>query len=136
MAVAGHKYNLTKGIHYDEVFAAAPNQNTARVLGALSVAMGLKRKSWDIKLAYCWADMPKDQLLALNYPRGYERHDDRGDPLYIVLRKNCYGVPDAGRIWSQCRDKFLMSHFNSEGWKCHKCTYDPCLSTYPEVIGQ
>ena len=28
MTVAGHKYNLTKGVDYHEVFAAAPNQNT------------------------------------------------------------------------------------------------------------
>ena len=47
MAIAGHKYNLTKGVqcHYDEVFAVAPNQNTGRLLGALTVAMGLYRKS-------------------------------------------------------------------------------------------
>ena len=36
MAMVGHKYNLTKGVHYDEVFAAAPNQNTGRLLGALT----------------------------------------------------------------------------------------------------
>ena len=131
MAVAGHKYNLQKGVHYDEVFAAAPNQNTGRLLSALTVAMGLYRKSWDIKLAYCNADLPSDQFLAVQYPKGYERYDtnslDGRDPLYIVIRKNCYGVPNAGRIWSQCRDKFMMEHFNSGGWKCHKCTYDPTL---------
>ena len=131
MAVAGHKYNLKKGIHYDEVFAAAPNQNTVRLLAAMTVAMGLKRKSWDIKLAYCWADLPKSQLLALEYPKGYERYEENGlgppKPLYIVLRKNCYGVPNAGRIWAQHRDKWMLEHFNSNGWKCHKCTYDPTL---------
>ena len=131
MAVAGHKYNLKKGVHYDEVFAPAPNQNTARLLAAMTVAMGLKRKSWDIKLAYCWADMPKDQLLALQYPKGYERYEENGlgepKPLYIVLRKNCYGVPNAGRIWSHHRDSWMMEHFNRDGWTCHKCTYDPTL---------
>ena len=112
MAVAGHKYNLKKGIHYNEVFAAAPNQNTARVMCALTAAMGLYRKSWDIKLAYCWADLPKDQLIALQYPQGYERYDDNGEPLYIVLRKNCYGIPNAGRIWSQHRDQWINEYFN------------------------
>ena len=28
MTVSGHKYNMQKGIHYDDVFAPAPNQNT------------------------------------------------------------------------------------------------------------
>ena len=131
MAIAGHKYNLTKGVHYDEVFAAAPNQNTGRLLGALTVAMGLYRKSWDIKLAYCNADLPKEQYLAVQYPKGYERYDaasvSGNEPLYIVVRKNCYGIPDAGRIWAKCRDTFMMDHFNANGWKCHKCTYDPTL---------
>lgn len=127
MAVAGHKYNLKKGIHYNEVFAAAPNQNTARVMCALTTAMGLYRKSWDIKLAYCWADLPKDQLIALQYPQGYERYDDNGEPLYIVLRKNCYGIPNAGRIWSQHRDQWINEYFNKGGYRCHRCTYDPCL---------
>ena len=89
MAIAGHKYNLTKGVHYDEVFAAAPNQNTGRLLGALTVAMGLYRKSWDIKLAYCNADLPKEQYLAVQYPKGYERYDaasvSGNEPLYIVV---------------------------------------------------
>ena len=75
--------------------------------------------------------MPKDQLLALQYPKGYERYEENGlgepKPLYIVLRKNCYGVPNAGRIWSHHRDSWMMEHFNRDGWTCHKCTYDPTL---------
>lgn len=104
MAVAGHKYNLTKGIDYDEVFAAAPNQNTSRVLQALTVQLGLHRKAWDIKLAYCWAELPESQMVALKYPQGYEQFRDHGngkrEPEYIVLRKNCYGLPAAGKHWA------------------------------------
>ena len=29
--------------------------------------------------------------------------------------------------WAKCRDTFMMDHFNANGWKCHKCTYDPTL---------
>lgn len=94
MAIAGHKYNMTKGVDYEDVFAAAPNQNTSRMLQALTVSMGLHRMCWDIKLAYCWADLPPEQMVALKYPKGYERfHSQTGEPLYIVLRKNCYGLP-------------------------------------------
>ena len=35
MTVSGHKYNMQKGVHYDDVFAPAPNQNTSRLLSAL-----------------------------------------------------------------------------------------------------
>ena len=71
--MAGHEYNMTKGIDHGEVFAPSPNQNTARALCAMTVAMGLQRMAWDIKLAYCWADLPDDRLVALKYPKGYER---------------------------------------------------------------
>ena len=35
MTVSGHKYNMQKGVHYDDVYAPAPNQNTSRLLSAL-----------------------------------------------------------------------------------------------------
>ena len=127
MAVAGHKYNLTKGVHYDEVFAAAPNQNTMRVMQAMMVDMKMFRKAWDIKLAYCHAPLPKGQHIALKYPKGYERYGPDGEPLYIVLRRNCYGVPSAGRAWAQHRDEYMLSRFNTDGWTCKRSTYDPCL---------
>ena len=45
----------------------------------------------------------------------------------MCLKKNCYGLPNAGRTWAQHRDKFMMEHFNKGNWRCHRCTYDPCL---------
>ena len=128
MCVAGHKYNLQKGVHFDNVFAAAPNQNTARLLSTMTVDMKLKRKSWDISLAYCWADLPEGELIALRYPKGYERTDKKtGKPLFMVLRKNCYGHPAAAKQWSEHRDTFIMDAFDKDGWTCSKSTYDPCL---------
>ena len=128
MAVAGHKYNMTRGIDYDEVFSAAPNQNTTRLIQAMAVDMNLQRKAWDIKLAYCWSELPRDQWIALKYPEGFERVDPKTkEPLFMLLKKNCYGLPQAGRLWSQTRDKFMMEHFNKGRWTCHRCTYDPCL---------
>jgi len=128
MCVAGHKYNMQKGVHYDDVFSPAPNQNVARVLGAMTADMDLKRKSWDISLAYCWADLPPGKLIALRYPKGYERKCPKtSQEMYMILRKNCYGHPAAAKAWGDHRDAFLMETFNKNGWKIHKCTYDPCL---------
>ena len=133
MAVAGHKYNMQKGVDYQEVFAPAPNQNTGRLLSALTCILNLKRKSWDIKLAYCWADLPDNQMIALKYPKGYERSRGIGDgtqePEYILLKKNCYGLPAAGKTWADHRDKFMNEHFNDskKQYSCTQCIYDPCL---------
>lgn len=136
-AVAGHKYNMKKGIDYDDVFAAAPNQNTSRLLSAMAVQMGLHRKSWDIKLAYCWAPLPEGQMIALKYPKGREQFRDLGNgrkvPEYIILRKNCYGLPAAGKTWADYRDKHMLERWNSshdngrDEVSCTKCVYDPAL---------
>ena len=104
MTVPGHKYNMQKGVHYDDVYAPAPNQNTSRLLSALHVQMHLKRKSFDISLAYCWADLPPGKLIALKCPKGYERKGPDGKDLYMVMRKNCYGHPAASKAWSEHRN--------------------------------
>ena len=92
MTVSGHKYNMQSSVHYDGVFTPAPNKNTLRLLSAMHVQMHLKCKSFDISLAYCWADLPLGKLIALKYPNGYERNSPTGEPLYnvMVMRKNCY----------------------------------------------
>ena len=89
--------------------------------------MRLQRKAWDISLAYCWAPLPAGKLIALKYPKGYERKDNKGNPLYMIMRKNCYGHPAASKAWSDHRDQFLMERFSRPGWSITKCTYDPCL---------
>jgi len=51
-AVAGHSGNLQKGVHFDETFAASPNQHTSRILNALLVQQRWSRLSFDIAQAY------------------------------------------------------------------------------------
>ena len=103
-----------------------------RMLQALYVHnSSWSRKSFDIKQAYCWAKIPGNKLLAVKYPKGFERYrvDENGvkHELYIVLRRNLYGIPDASRMWSQTRDKFLQSHFTKIGWAVTRSMCDPCL---------
>ena len=104
----------------------------------------LSHKCWDIKLAYCWADLLEDQMVALKYPKGYERSRDLGngvrEPNYIVLSKTNYGLPVARKHWADHRDEFMLQYFNKmkggsrtkgDGpaqqvpYTCTKCTYDP-----------
>ena len=73
MAVAGHKGNLRKGEHFDKTFAATPNSNSMRLMQALLVYHKWLRRSFDIKQAYCWAEIPEDELIAVRYPKGFER---------------------------------------------------------------
>ena len=130
MALAGHKGNLQQGVHYDLTYAATPQPNTSRILVALCVLLAWYRVAFDIKMAYCWAHLENNKFMGVKYPPGYERyHPVTGEPLYMLLLKNLYGHPQASRLWSRHRDKFIMEYFNNaeRGYTCHRCIMDPCL---------
>ena len=78
------------------------------MMQAMRVRHKWKSKCFDIKQAYCWAELEEGQLLALKYPKGFERYDEYGEPLYMVCRKNLYGHPAASRNWSKTRDEFIL----------------------------
>ena len=127
MALAGHKGAMSKGIDYDDVFSPSPNQNTARLLNALLVSRRLFRKCWDIKLAYCNAPLYNNEMIAIRYPRDFERPDQYGRETFMVLKKNIYGHPAAGKQWADTRDAFIRSRFNEGAWSCVTSVYDPTL---------
>jgi site-specific DNA-cytosine methylase len=132
-AIKGHSGNMQKGIHYFETYAATPQPETARILVCIALIHNWQRRAWDVELAYAWAELPVNERLALAYPKGCERyHPDTGEQLYIILLKNLYGDPGAGRRWSIHRDNKLLSEFNShesetEQWTCIRTIMDPCL---------
>ena len=133
-AVKGHKGNMQKGVHYFETYAATPQPETARILVCIAVQFNWQRRAWDVELAYAWADIPVNERLALAYPKGCERyHPTTGEPLYIILMKNLYGDPAAGRRWSIHRDNKILSEFQTrdlsanEVWTVKRTIMDPCL---------
>jgi site-specific DNA-cytosine methylase len=126
-AVQGHRGNMQKGVHYTDTFASTPAEDTQRILCALTIHLNLKRRSGDIEKAYCWADLPPGQLIALAYPDGYKRTNEKGEELYMVMRKNLYGHPAAARSWEQERNNKLLTRFNKDGWTCKRMEMDPCL---------
>ena len=128
VCIQGHPGNMQKGVHFTETFSATPKEHTWRIMCALVVFLGLTRKAFDITKAYYWADLPEGELIALKYPPGFKKvHPDTGEELFIVLRKNLYGHPSAGRTFSKARNKVVMQKFNQDGWTCKRTRSDPCL---------
>ena len=128
MALAGHRGNMQRGVHFDKTYASTPNQHTSKIMQAIMVRHKLRRLTFDIKQAYCQAKMPDDQLIAIRYPEGFRRYDDQtGEELFMVLRRNLYGHPAAGRIWEKERNRVIMKAFNCEGWTCKRSRKEPCL---------
>lgn len=98
------------------------------------------RKSFDVKQAYCFADIPKDELIAVRYPKVFERwveeYKSKTDTYewkecFMVIRKSLYGHPAAGRRWAETRDAFILTYFNEvhDGWMwtCRRMLGKPCM---------
>ena len=45
----------------------------------------------------------------------------------MILHRSLYGLPNAGRQFTQKRDKFILEEFNKDGWSCKRCIMDPCM---------
>jgi len=127
MAVQGHPGNMQKGVHYDKTFSATPQEASSRLLCALVVYFSLFRAAFDITKAFCWAEVPDGDQIALEYPEGYKRYTADGEPMYMILRKNLYGHPAAGRQYGKQRDQTLLQRFNQDGWTCERARMDPCM---------
>ena len=57
------------------------------------------------KMSRRWADLSKGELIALKYPEGFKEYDPvTGEELYIIMRKNLYGHPSAGRTFAEQRN--------------------------------
>ena len=74
ICIAGHKGNVTKGIHYSDVFSPNPNQHTERVLQAMRVDLHLHNLTWDVRMAYTWAPLPPSEQIAVICPDGFKEH--------------------------------------------------------------
>ena len=127
ICIAGHRGNVTQGIHYHEVFSPSPVQHTERLLQAMRAKLHLHNLTWDVKMAYTWAPLPAGERIAVVYPDGFKRYDSQGDELFAVLEHYLYGMPSAGRGWGKHRDEFILSRFNKTGWSCRRSLMDPCL---------
>lgn len=131
-ALAGHSGNVQKGVHFDKTFAATPREDSVRILQAIMVKFKMFRKAFDIKQAYCNAKLEPGQMLAVRYPDGLRRfsepdQDGHREELFMVLQKNLYGLPQAGRLWEQERHRRILCEFNKGPWKCKKCIKEPSL---------
>ena len=104
ICIAGHRGNVTKGIHYNEVFSPSPVQHTEKLLQAMMVNLHLENIAYDVKMAYTWAPLPPGERLAVVFPEGFKSHHPvTGEELFLMLEANLYGLPSASRGWSKHR---------------------------------
>ena len=135
--VQGHKGYMRRGEHFFNTFSASPSCRTTRLLQALTIGTKLVRHAWDICTTYLWAEVRPDERIPIRYPNDLRRYDpETKEELYAILKKNCYGMPQADRRYTQLRNKFILEEFNKGGWKCSKSRQDPCLFIFTSPKGK
>lgn len=129
----GHKGNLTKGVDYTTVFAAAPDLATGRIIQCLCVLFNFVRATMDIMQAYLIGKAEEGQRYPTRYPAGRIREEHRckktGEERYALLIGNLYGMPTASRVYSIERDRLLNEELPKR-WPdvtVKQCMYEPCL---------
>ena len=127
ICVAGSPHWMKAGIHYGLTFAATPAHEITRVLMALCVARGYARFQWDIKSAFMSTPIKPQDRIILRYPKGAERWDAQGRPLFAILDKVLYGVPSASRKFGQYLRKWILKRFNETGFSVKSSRSEPCL---------
>lgn len=125
--VVGSPHFMKKGIHYGNTFAPTPSFEVTRLLMALCCAKGYARFQWDIKNAFASVPIANHERVALRYPKGAERFDKNGRPLFAVMDRALYGVPSSSRKFIKHLQTFILKRFNTGGFKAHNTRSDPCL---------
>ena len=126
MVLCGHSGYMIPGVNmHHDTFAPSPDLTTYRLVLALCLILGWKKKVFDIRTAYLQAARDKCSRLALIYPKGQKRFRN-GEMLYGILLSNLYGHPEAARNWAATLTEWILSHFNGHNWSVRQCQTDPC----------
>ena len=121
--LCAHGGQQTEGVTYWDTFAPVVNWNTLRIFLTLAMIKNWKARSVDFVLAYPQADLNKD--IYMRIPKGFSVSAP-GDYL-LKLKKNVYGLKDAGRTWHEHLKKGLLDRGFKQG------IVDPCVF-YKETL--
>ena len=97
LVIRGHKWNMMKTFgrdHVYETFAATPDLASTRLMQALMCLYGWTPLAFDIRQAYCNADVAAGEVIPIQFEPELQTFNDEGEPTYRVLRKALYGHPD------------------------------------------
>ena len=141
--VDGSPRHAHYGEHFSETFSPSPNPATTKIMMALCVLLGLKRRCCDIHTAYLHAEcLPGEQCPVRNPPgerqyRNVRLKDGRTarQELFGIMMRYIYGMPSSDRRYAQMLNRFLLECFGEDGWTIKKSKMDPCLyiMTYPRA---
>ena len=115
--LCAHGGQQTEGVTYWDTFAPVVNWHTLRTFLTLALIQKWKARSVDFVLAYPQADLTKD--IYMRIPKGF--NVSQPGNFLLKLKKNVYGLKDAGRTWHEHLKRGLLDrHFKQS-------LVDPCV---------
>ena len=139
LVIRGHKWNMMKTFgkdHVYETFAATPDLASTRLMQALMCLYGWTPLAFDIRQAYCNADVAAGEVIPIQFEPELQTFNDKGEPTYRVLRKALYGMNTSCRRYTEMRNQWMLEHFNSNGWKCEQMKSDPSVFKFVSPEGK
>jgi len=108
--LCAHGGMQTKGVNYLETYSPVMSWTTVRLILILSLIMGWHVRLLDFVMAYPQADIKTD--IFMRVPRGCTVPGAVPGMTILKLRKNLYGLKDAGQTWHEyLRDGLLKRGF-------------------------
>jgi Reverse transcriptase (RNA-dependent DNA polymerase)/Chromo (CHRromatin Organisation MOdifier) domain len=92
------------GVDYNETYSPVISYTGLRMLMALAIQYGLRIHQMDVKSAYLHGEI--DTEIFIEQPHLFEERS-HADWVY-KLKKGLYGLKQAGRIWHQTLQKYLL----------------------------
>ena len=88
---------MTKGVHYDKVYAYVASWTSIRLLLTMIVLHNCTTNHIDYVQEFPQGPSEKD--LYLTVPAGFEVEGGKKGDYVLKLHKNVYGQKQAGRVW-------------------------------------
>jgi hypothetical protein len=118
-------YQQVEGINYQDTFSPVMDMTTARIIFAFGVIWGNPSRHGDIPVAYTRASPKENPEIYMYPPHGMtltaEEAASGGNRPVLKLKKNIYGLKQAGRSWHQMLSEKLLELKYSQASTC-ACT--------------
>lgn len=112
---------MVQGVHYDQNYAPVSLWNSIRTLLAMTVVHNWHTKQLDYVLAFPQAPSKGD--LYMKIPKGFSIDQGKSDDYLLKLKKNLYGMKNAGRIWNKYLTKKLIKEVGLVLSKVDECVF-------------
>jgi hypothetical protein len=110
-----------EGVDFFDVFAPVVGWTTVRLLLILEVLLDLKSKQGDVTAAFLHADLPDNENVYVEMPRGFRQKGKNGKHKVLKLNKTLYGLRQSPRLFW----KYMVQKMEMCGMQ--QSNLDPCL---------